>query len=168
MHRAWRSLRSYQFVFHWGIATQSICNYLLHVPQLLSIIEYAVLLYAAAAHLSFSISPSFSLDLARCLVLWFECGPWIDISIAIAQLLWLSILKLLLVFLSRLLISVDLSLTLTLASARFPLFRSPFCWSIDNVKKTPGDRDELWMWPQAFYSHCLQPKGQSSIHLISF
>lgn len=120
MHRAWRSLRSYQFVFHWGIATQSICNYLLHVPQLLSIIEYAVLLYAAAAHLSFSISPSFSLDLARCLVLWFECGPWIDISIAVAQLLWLSILKLLLVFLSRLLISVDLSLTLTLASARFP------------------------------------------------
>lgn len=142
MQRAWRSLRTYQFVFHWGNASQSICNYLSHVPRLLSIIQGESLIWQLH---SISLSLSHFPRLFGSLV-WFECGPWVDISIALAQLLWLSILKLLLVFLSRLLIpqiSIAISFALSLA----------LC-----VEQTPGDRDELWMWPQAFYSHCLQAK----------
>lgn len=68
---------------------------------------------AAALHLSLSHFPRLFGSLV-----WFECGPWVDISIALAQLLWLSILKLLLVFLSRLLIpqiSLAISFALSLA-----------------------------------------------------
>lgn len=42
-------------------------------------------------------------------------GPWISISIVAVQLPWLSMPELLLVFLSRLLISVDLSRSLSLS-----------------------------------------------------
>lgn len=149
MQRAWRSLRTYQFVFHWGISSQSICNYLSHVPRLLSIIQRER--ERESPSISLSLFPRLSGSLIR-----FECGPWVDISIGLAQLLWLSILKLLLVFLSRLLIP-QRSL---LPSLSLSLSRSPFVSSrhLEIVTSYGCDRR------LSIRIVC----RQSSIHLISF
>lgn len=118
---------------------------------------------------SFSRSLSLSSSLFRLFrfgSLWFECGPWIDISIAVPQLLWLSILKLLLVFLSRLLISVDLTLSdcryrsLSISFAR-PFVGRSTMWKRHLEIVTSYGCDRILFALSA-------AKGQSSIHLISF